>query len=286
MFRTDEKVTWLAPDGVPGAAAASPAAATGEPSDAAPEVEETEEIVEEVEEEVSETPPGVGPKKGPPPGHPRWERVYAGFKQAEKYSQFGSPEQVEASLRRLQRYDEQIEAADRKGKGDTEETQEMREARDRVEAQLKKMFPWFERAAEVQHDYDLRRESLRMRAGEQTVALMDELGWEHSQENYNRLSGVLQEIIASDKRLYTLYTTDPERAVKEALKAYQEPFKVQATRKQNADLIRSKKPHEALPKPAPKSSGGPSSAPAPKEPQSIKEAEALFTQRLKQVNRG
>ena len=287
MFITDglDFNPWLAPDGVPGAAAASPAVIPGEESDEAPEADETE-IIEEAEGvEQDVTPPGVGPK-GPPVGSPRWNKVYAGFKTAQRYSQFGSPEQVEQQLKRLQRYDEQIEAAEKKDTDDTPETKELREARDRVEAQLRKMFPWMEGAPSVVKDNELRRESLRWRAGESTVAYMEAEGIETSQENYDRLTGVLQEIVANDRRLYIIYQTDPERAVKDAIALYEQPFKSQASRKAKADLIRGKKPHEALPKPAPKSAGGPSAPAPPAEPKDMREAEKMFIERLRQANRG
>ena len=288
MFNTDEKYIRFAPDDKAGAAGSSTEAKPGEPSDEPKEADEPEVEVEEGAEDgdESETPPGVGPKKGPPPGHPRWEKVYAGFKMAQRYSQYGSPEKVEADLRRLQRYDEQIEAAEEKGKGDTEETQELREARDKVSAQLKKMFPWFERAEEALNDHATIRESLRMRAAESTVAYMEENGIEVDQESYDQLTGVLSEIISNSKRLFTLYATAPERAVKEAVAEYEKPFKTQATRKQKADLIKGKEPHKALPKPAPKSAGGPSATAAKPEPKDIREAEKIFTERLREVNRG
>ena len=293
MFKMDGKIGFMPlmeADGKGGAAAASPAGTTvTPPAEVEPEVDEILDPGQELEvegEDDDELPPGVGPKKGPPPGHPRWERVYKGFKEAQRYSQYGSPEQVEASLRRLQRYDEQIEAAERKGKGETEETAELKAAREKVEEQLKKMFPWFEDAQSTASDHKLIRESLRLRAAEATVALMEEQGIEVDKESYKAFSGVLQEILASDERLYTIYMTDPERAVKEAAAKYAAPFRQSEDRKRKADLIRAKEPHKNLPKPAPKSAGGPTPAPTQPEPKDIKEAETRFLAGLRQVNKG
>jgi len=115
---------------------------------------------------------------------------------------------------------------------------------------------------------------------------MEEQGIEVDQESYKAFSGVLQEILASDERLFTIYMTDPERAVKQAAEKYAAPFRQTEDRKRKADLIRGKEPHKNLPKPGPKSAGGPSPGPAKTEPKDIKEAEALFLTGLKQVNKG
>lgn len=283
MFRTDEKeLIWLAPDDKPGAAASSPADTTEEPTSDEPETDETEEVEESEEEKQDARPPGVGPK-GPPPGHPRWNTIYAKSKQADKYAQFGSPEQVEQSINRLRRYDEQIEAAERKGKSDTEETDEIRQARDRVKAQLLKMFPWLEHGEDTVIDASAHRESLRIRAGEATVGVMEAQGIEVDEDSYSGFSKVMQEIIASDRRLFLIYRSDPERAVKEAAEIYAQPFRQAGERKKNADLIRGKKPHAALPKSAPRSTGSPAGSKAPAEPQTVKEAEAAFLSRLRSL---
>lgn len=287
-MRTDEKEMFtLDTDTKGGAAAASPVEKAGEESDE-PETDETEEGVEETEEaeEQDATPPGVGPKKkhvGPPPGHPRWETIYAKSKKADQYSQFGSPEQVEQDLKRLRRYDEQIDAATKKGEADTEETEEIRQARDRVKKQLVKMFPWLEQGEDAVKDAATHRDSLRQRAGEATVEVMESQGIEVDQDSFNSFSKVMQEIIASDRRLFLIYRTDPARAVKEAAEVYAQPFRQAGERKKNAALIRGKQPHAALPKAAPRSTGAPAGGKAPTEPQTVKEAEAMFTARLRSL---
>ena len=290
MFNTlDEKYLFtLAPDSQGGAAESSPAEETDEPESDEIEPEVGEEAPDAGGDDPVKPAPGVGPKKqvGPPVGSDRWNKIYAKSKRADQYSQYGSPEKVAQDLERLHRYDEQIAAAEKKGKGDTEDTDEIREQRAKVKAQLLKMFPWLEDGEKAVAHQGRHVESLRMRAGEATVDVMEEQGLEVDQESYEAFSGVLQEIIAKDRRLYTLWASDPERAVKEAAKKYAEPFKSTESRKNKADLIRGKKPHEALPKPAPRSSGGPSPGPAKAEPKDIKEAESMFITGLKQVNRG
>jgi flagellar biosynthesis chaperone FliJ len=285
MFNTlDEKYLFtLIPDEKGGAAEPSPAEETDEPeSDVEPEAD--------VEDEpVKEPAPGVGPKKkpeGPPVGTPRWNQIYKKSKDADKYAVHGSPEKVAQDLARLHRYDEQIAAAEKKGTGDSEETDEIREQRAKVKAQLVKMFPWLEDGEKAVAHQARHIESLRNRAGEATVEVMEEQGLEVDQESYEAFMGVLQEIIGRDRRLYTLWASDPERAVKEAAKKYAEPFKSTEVRKSNAALIKGKEPHKALPKSAPRSAGGPSPGPAKAEPKTIKEAEDLFITGLKQVNRG
>jgi hypothetical protein len=285
MFNTlDEKYLFtLTPDEKGGAADSSPAEEEVEP-----ESDKIEPEAEEVVEEPEKPAPGVGPKKqvGPPVGSDRWNKVYAKSKRADEYAQYGSPEKVAQDLARLRRYDEQIAAAEKKGTGDSEETDEIREQRAKVKAQLLKMFPWLEDGEKAVAHQGRHIESLRLRAGEATVAVMEEQGLEVDQESYEAFMGVLQEIIGRDRRLYTLWASDPERAVKEAAKKYAEPFKSTETRQKNAALIKGKEPHKALPKSAPRSAGGPSPGPAKAEPKDIKEAESLFITGLKQVNRG
>jgi len=284
----DEKYMFtLAPDEKGGAADSSPAEEESEPESEEPE-QEAEGAEEEHEEPVKPA-PGVGPKKrsdGPPVGSPRWNQIYAKAKNADRYAQFGSPEQVDSQLRRLQRYDEQIEAATKKAGADSDETEELKLAREKVEAQLKKMFKWFDKVEPALEDQEITRESLRQRAAEQTVEVMEAQGLKVDEESYTAFSKVLGEIIASDRRLFLIYKTNPERAVKDAAERYAEPFRQTDERKRNAALIKAKEPHKGLPKTAPRSAGGPGGAKPPAEPQSIKEAEARFLEGLKQLNRG
>ena len=121
------------------------------------------------------------------------------------------------------------------------------------------------------------RESLKVRSADAVIEVMEEHGFEVDEENFNAMAGAIQSVMASDNRLYLIWVSNPEKAVKIAYKQFAETFQQEGTRKKNAALLKGKKGLKNLPKTVKGTHGGPGGpAKAGKEPQTIKEAEDLF----------
>ena len=248
--------------------------------------EESEELETEEEEEAEASPKeGKGPDFNVFLKHPRGKRIYSGYKDAQEYRKMGSLEQIAADKKRLDYYDDQIAQAE-ESKSATPEAEDAKEKKAKLVKALRDLEPNLERLGEVIDNQEVYRESLRYRAAEATEGVMEELDLEVNDESYVAFSRVLQELITSDKRLFTIYTTAPERAVQAAAKLYAEPIRKTGSRKDKADLIkRRSEASKGTPAPAPRSSGGPT-VKKQEEPQDIKEAEKLFVAGMEQADRG
>ncbi len=262
--------------------------------DTDPETSEssTEEAVEEepdVEDEPVEEPdeePAAKKGEGPPEGSKRWNKVYAGYKQAQQYGELGTPQEIANELHRLRSIEATVAKLDDKGKGDTKESDELKKQHAEIRSKMHDVIPGLKKLDSISDAQDLYTESLRARAADAVVEQMEEAGQEVSRESHAALAGVLDSIISNDRRLYLTYVTSPERAVKLAYEKFAAPLQVDAERKQKASLLKGKEGLKKLPKTQRQTSGdGSPSVKKAEEPKDIRAAEQLFAEQLKQLDK-
>ena len=247
------------------------------------EAEEEEPEVDAAEEADEEAPPKKG--DGPPEGSKRWNKVYAGYKQAQEYGQLGSPQEIADKLTRLESIEAKIDRLDDKGKGDTKESDELKKQHADIRKKMWEVQPNLAKLDSAVNAQDLYAESLRGRAADAVVEQMEENGQEVTRESHAALAGVLDSIIQNDKRLYLTYVTSPEKAVKLAYDKFAAPLQVDSERKQKASLLKGKEGMKKLPKTVRSSGDGSPAAKAKEEPQDIRAAEKLFEEQFKQLDK-
>jgi len=247
--------------------------------------EETEEQEPDVEEEAAEEEAPVKKGDGPPEGSKRWNKVYAGYKKGQQYEHLGSPEEIEDELLRLRAEAKATAKLEDKGK-ETKESDELKTQRAEIRKKMREVEPGLEKLESAIASQDLYAESLRARAADAVVEQMEEAGQEVTRESHAALAGVLDSIISNDKRLYLTYVTSPEKAVKLAYEKFAAPLQADSERKQKASLLKGKENLKKLPKTHAASSGtGASGAKQAKEPADVREAEKLFEEQLKQLEK-
>ena len=114
---------------------------------------------------------------------------------------------------------------------------------------------------------------------------MEDAGQEVTRESHAALAGVLDSIISNDRRLYLAYVTSPEKAVKLAYEKFAAPLQVDSERKQKASLLKGKEGMKKLPKTVRQAGDGAPSPKQTKEPADVREAEKLFEEQLKQLDK-
>ena len=241
------------------------------------EEEESEEEEPEVEEaaEEEEEPEDKGKKKdhAPPEGSKRFKKIYAGHKLSQKYMTLGTPEEIARGQARL----EELETKAVAKAEDEPVDKELKAKRAAIRKQMREYEPNLEKL-EGQLAYHAEvQESLKIRSADAVIEVMEEHGFEVDEENFNAMAGAVQSVMAREKKLYLIWLTNPEKAVKIAYTQFAETFQQEGTRKKNAALLKGKKGLKGLPKTVKGTHGGPGGTVKPgKEAQTIKEAEDMF----------
>ncbi len=242
--------------------------------------EEVSEEADEVDEEAeaAEAAAGTGPK----PGSKRWNKIYARSKLADQYQGYGSPAEIAQKLARLEILDQAIDEKEEEGESDDKETSDLKEKRALIRKQLREVEPELQHLGELTGYAADHAESLRTRAAEACVDAMKENGFEVSDESYKFFANSLNNIIKSDRRLYLIYLTSPERAVAKAYETYAKPFQAESDRKKGAALAREGTALKRLPKHV---KSGSSSAPVKRQKEAAdnKEAEAQFIKQFEDL---
>lgn len=259
-------------------------AGAADPSDAEEEEEDpSEEEDPEEEEEEEEAEPAKGDKKqhAPPEGSKRFKKIYAGHKMAQKYAPLGTPEEIARGQARLEELEKKQVAAAEEGEPLSKEAKAKRAT---IRKQMREIEPNLEKLEKQVAFQSEVQESLKVRSADAIIEIMEEHGFEVDEENFNAMAGAVQGVMARDNRLYLIWITNPEKAVKIAYKTFAETFQQEGTRKKNAALLKGKKGLKGLPKTIKATQGGPGGpAKQGKEAQTIKEAEDMFKEGWKQA---
>ncbi len=217
--------------------------------------------------------------EGPKPGSKRWNKIYAGHKLSEQYQVYGTPADVAHKMARLDVIEEKIARKEEEGKDDTKEVKDLKEKHATIRKQMREIEPNLEHLEAIHDHLTEVKESLKTRAADATIEVMEEHGFEVGEESFGFFAKALDNIIDADRRLYLVYLTNPEKAIAQAYETYAKPFQAEGERKKGAALVKEGAALKRLPKTVKQ---GSSSAPIKKhkEAQDTKEAEKMFAEQF------
>jgi hypothetical protein len=222
---------------------------------------------------------------------PRWKKVYSGFKKSREYAALGTPEELSAKMQKLAYYEgllNEIEEEKKEAKPGTKDEADAEARMEAIRAEILKLFPKLAKLDDIDASIGLMYDSLKARAEDEVTKVCKEFGITGGMEKGSprqAFASVLADLIDNTPELLYEYMTNPRAAVREAVKIYQKMFKgnvsTDPVKKSQADLMRSKLSHAALPKGGTPSGGSGVQDNLPAPARSVKAATANVKERLR-----
>jgi len=222
---------------------------------------------------------------------PRWKKVYGGFKKSREYAALGTPEEISARMQKLSYYEgllQEVEEEKVEAKPGSQAEADAAVRMEGIKAEILKLFPKLAKLDDFDNSIGLMYDSLKTRAEDEVTKVCKELkiaGGMEKGSPRQAFASALADLIDSTPELLHEYMTNPRAAVREAVKKYQDMFKgavaADPVKKAQADLMRSKLPHQALPRGGTPTGAGGVQENAPAPTRSVKDATKNVKERLR-----
>lgn len=252
------------------------------------EKDEVAESSTAVEEGAPHATPGVqGDDQVPFNKHPRFQELTA---ENREYKSIGSPDQIRASLTRLDAIDQMIakaEVARDTGESKTQEQKDLEQRRKDAFQELVAIAPGIgsidklqESLVRQQQAIAAHYQSLEIRATSETTKMLTAAGLDAEPADVQDMSEILAGIIAKDRELYAEYVGDPRSAVRLAFERYTKRVGSMAVRQDKANQLKRAKEVATLPRAHRAGGGSADGGKAPSAPKTMAEAAAAAEKRL------